>query len=232
MRSRLNLLKMLVVGILFLIGTVDCSQSGGKKGGGGNPTSGDAKPEVVEAKTPAPSPPPPAACLTEPASTPDAPSSSNCQTGNPQTPPSSESTPPSPSPSAPTPPPAVADGGPGYEACDKLGQAWIPSTSADTRGQCGPKLVSWCCNESEVYSRFGTTAADLLKPKFKANFDQGLLLYHCAVEGTKYTFYFFKGDAQGVRTGQVWLSYANVKNDPSATPCKKLTAAELGADKI
>ncbi len=226
MRSYVNFSKVFLVSGCTALTLAYCSQSGSKKSSGGG-TPAPTTPEVIPAKTtpPASPTPPGAACLTENAPSPDAPSSSTC-TGTPQ--------PPSPAPTAPSggTADATADAGPGYEACDKLGQAWIPSTSTETKGQCGPKLVSWCCNETEIYTRFGQYAADQLKAKFKANTDQGLLLYHCGVDGNKYTFYFFKGDSQGIKTGQVWMTQTNVKQDASAAPCKKLTAQELGADRI
>ena len=217
MRIQVNAAKMVFLTGLYCFGLVDCSQSGSKKSSGGSPAP-TPTPEVVVPKTPAPEPTP-RTCLTDNAPTPESPSTSTCSTTPaPETTPSSSD--------------ATADGGPGYAACDAQGLAWIPSTSSDMKGQCGPKLVSWCCNETEIYARFGQSAADQLKLKFKTNTDQGLLLYHCGVDGNKYTFYFFKGDGQSIKTGQVWMTQTNVKQDPSGQPCKKLTAQELGADRL
>lgn len=140
-----------------------------------------------------------------------------------------------PEPSTPTPSGEKIGGGynvgPGIPGCEEKNEAWIAVKSGGP-GQCGGKLVNWCCSASEIASRFPNVAAKLT-PKIDDIVSGGLKLYHCSEDAGKTTFHFAASkDGGGVQYKTLYVSSTNSKEgDTKGESCAVVTMEDMGFTK-
>ncbi len=113
----------------------------------------------------------------------------------------------------------------GLEGCAEEGKAWIGVHNTGPAA-CGDPLVSWCCSEANIVSKF-PGYRDKLQEKFTANGSAGYKLYHCSQVGNEYKFHYGVAEGKGFR--YKYISLTNTESG-AAEPasCPLVTSEDLG----
>jgi hypothetical protein len=117
------------------------------------------------------------------------------------------------------------DAGLGLEGCTSEGNAWIGVQNGGP-ASCGDPLVSWCCSEGNIQTKF-PNYADLLQEKFTSNNSAGYKLYHCSAVGDSHKFHFGMADGSGFKYKYITLTGTPAESSEPAS-CTTVTSADLG----